>query len=46
MEHSGEVFITTEMMLGFTSMESFNDFTADEILVSSIQTESAKHQCV
>lgn len=34
MEHSGEGFITTELMLGITTTESYNDFSASDIQVS------------
>ncbi|XP_058054010.1 neuroligin-4, X-linked-like [Anopheles bellator] len=31
MEHSGEGFITSELMLGMTTTESYNDFSASDI---------------
>lgn len=31
MEHSGESFITTQLMLGMTTMESYNDFSSTDI---------------
>nr|XP_029724774.1 neuroligin-4, X-linked-like [Aedes albopictus] len=33
MEHSGEGFITSELMLGMTTTESYNDFSASDIQV-------------
>lgn len=33
MEHSGEGFITSEIMLGITTTESYNDFSASDIQV-------------
>lgn len=36
MEHSGEGFITSELMLGMTTTESYNDFSASDIQVSHI----------
>jgi neuroligin len=33
MEHSGESFITTDLMLGVTTTESYNDFSASDIQV-------------
>lgn len=31
MEHSGESFITSQLMLGMTTMESYNDFSSTDI---------------
>lgn len=31
MEHSGESFITSQLMLGMTTMESYNDFSSADI---------------
>lgn len=33
MEHSGEGFITSQLMLGITTTESYNDFSASDIQV-------------
>lgn len=33
MEHTGENFITSELMLGFVTSESYFDFTENEIMV-------------
>lgn len=33
MEHAGENFITSELMLGFVTSESYFDFTENEIMV-------------
>lgn len=33
MEHSGEGFVTTELMIGATTTESYNDFSASDIQV-------------
>lgn len=38
MEHSGEGFITSELMLGMTTTESYNDFSASDIQVSDAVT--------
>lgn len=35
MEHTGENFITTDLMLGFVTTESYFDFTENEIMVST-----------
>lgn len=35
MEHSGQGFITKELMIGVTSTESYNDFNADDIQAST-----------
>lgn len=34
MEHSGQGFITKELMIGITTTESYNDFNAADIQVS------------
>lgn len=42
MEHTGQGFITKELMIGMTTTESYNDFNAADIQVrESLRTASA-----
>lgn len=39
MEHTGQGFITKELMIGMTTTESYNDFNAADIQVLNLMTE-------